>query len=353
MNDTPEFSSIFSMSKKLEIERLDRELSTVMRDEYKLNDEINHLLDTGTYQFPDVLHSQTDKRILTRVQDNFSAKIHIKRIPLYFHQHDFIEILYVYKGSCKQYIDNLSNCIILQEGDIFLLNQNFIHAIMQEDEQAILIKIDLPTDILSYEFIQKLNHKSDLFEFFVEAKAPQNKYYHYLHYTGCTTNEKSLIEKIMTEYYMQYAYSEEAITCYLQLLMILLERNSNPHHSYRYKLTHNSIPAGEIVQYIYEHSETVTLEELSRVFSFNQTYLSRIIKENCKMNFQNLVRESRLEKVASLLSSSDYSVDKIAQIVGYQNATPVYQGIKEKFGCSPAEYRKRYGKIKIEDSINE
>lgn len=48
-----------------------------------------------------------------------------------------------------------------------------------------------------------------------------------------------------------------------------------------------------------------------------------------------------------------YSVEKIAQIAGYQNATPVYQGIKEKFGCSPAEYRKSYGKIKIEDSINE
>ncbi|MCB5873746.1 helix-turn-helix domain-containing protein [Blautia producta] len=48
----------------------------------------------------------------------------------------------------------------------------------------------------------------------------------------------------------------------------------------------------------------------------------------------------RLEKAAVLLSSSGYSVEKIAQAVGYQNAVPIYQGIKEKFGCSPAEYRK-------------
>lgn len=353
MNDTPEFSSILLMSKELETERLERELSIIMRDEYKLNDEMKHLLDAGVYQFPDALHTKTDKRVLTRIQDKFSAKVHIKRTPLYFHQHEFVEILYMYRGSCKQYIENLSTCIILQEGDLFLLNQNVIHAIMQEDERAILIKIILPMAVLPHEFIQKMNHNSDLFEFFVEAKSLQSKYYHYLHYTGCTRNEKNLIERIMTEYYMKYDYYEETITCYLQLLMIFLERNSNIHHSYRYKLTYSSIQTGEIVQYIYEHSETVTLEELSRVFSFNQTYLSRIIKENCKMNFQNLVRESRLEKASVLLSSSDYSVEKIAQIVGYQNAVPIYQGIKERFGCSPSEYRKSYGKIRIEDSTNQ
>ena len=71
------------------------------------------------------------------------------------------------------------------------------------------------------------------------------------------------------------------------------------------------------------------------------------------MNFQELVRESRLEKAAVLLSSSDYSVEKIAQAVGYQNAVPIYQGIKEKFGCSPAEYRKSYGKMSIENSTNQ
>lgn len=353
MYDTPEFSSILLMSKELEIERLDRELSIIMRDEYKLSDEINHLLEIGCYQFPDVLQTKTDKRILTRIQDRFSAKIHIKRTPLYFHQHDFVEILYMYKGSCKQYIDNLSNCIVLHEGDLFLLNQNVIHAIMQEEEQAILIKMILPVTVFSYEFIQKMNHDSELFEFLVGAKSSQREYYHYLHYTGCIGDGKHLIERIMTEYYMEYDYCEETVMCCLQLLLIFLERSNELHDSHRYKLTHSSIQTGEIVQYIYEHSETVTLDELSSAFSFNKSYLSRIIKENCKMNFQDLVRESRLEKASALLSGSDYSVEKIAQMVGYQNAVPIYQGIKEKFGCSPSKYRKDYGKVRIEDSTNQ
>lgn len=355
MNGNPEFSTILSLSKASESQRLDRELSIVMRDEYKLDDETNRQLDSGIYQFPDVSQTKTDKKVLTRIQNELSAKIHIKRTPLYFHRHDFVEILYMYQGSCKQYLENLNHHIILNEGDLFLLNQNVIHAIMQEDEQAILIKIVLPVTTLSHEFIQKINHTSDLYEFFVETKSDQRKYYHYLHYYKCTDNNthlqvKSLIERIMSEYYMKSNYYEETIACFLQLLVISLERCAKEHSSLRYQLSHSALKTGEIVQYIYEHSQTVTLDELSRVFSFNQSYLSRMIKENCKMNFQDLVRENRLEKAAILLGSTDYSVEKIARIVGYQNAVPIYQGIKEKFGCSPTKYRNSYGKIKIDDS---
>lgn len=342
MNDTSEFSSILSMSKKLETKRLNRKLTIIMKDEYRLDDEINHLLDNGTYQFPDVLHTKTDKRVLTRTQSSFSAKIHIKKTPLYFHQHDFVEILYMYKGSCKQYIENLGHCVVLNEGDLFLLNQNVIHAIMQEDENAVLIKIILPVTMISHEFIRRIGGKGVLYEFFVGAKSLQREYYHYIHYKNCTGEEKKIIEKIMTEYYMQYKYCEETIECYLQLLMLFLERSNPMHCSCKYKLSHSSVETGRILQYIYEHSDTVTLEELSQVFSFNQSYLSRVIKESCKMNFLDLVREYRLEKAAALLTGSDYSVEKIAQMVGYQNAASVYQGIKEKFGLSPAEYRRTY-----------
>lgn len=336
------FSSILLMSRESESVRLGRELSIVMRDEYKLDDETDHLLNAGIYQFPDVRQIKTDKRILTRMQTQFSAKVHVKQTPLYFHRHDFVEILYMYRGSCRQYIENLSNCVILQEGDLFLLNQNVIHAVTQEDEQAILIKIVLPMEMISYEFIQKMEYGNELYDFFVDAKSPQGKYYHYLHYRNCTGEAKNLIERIMTEYYLQRRCYEESVKCYLQLLMIFLERNDRLYYGSRHKLTHSSIQTGRIVQYIYDHSDNITLEELSRVFSFNQSYLSRVIKENCKMNFTELVRECRLEKAAMLLISSDHSVEEIAMLVGYHNAVPVYQGMKEKFGVSPAEYRKNY-----------
>lgn len=353
MEITKNFNDILALSKKLETERLDRELNVIMQDEYELDDDLQKSLKDGTYQFPNALQAEINKWILIRVQKQFSAKIHIKRTPVYFHKHDFVEILYVYKGHCKQFIENLETCIVLQEGDLFMLNQSVIHALQQEDEQSVLIKMIVPMEWISYDFIQKMNHHSTLFDFFVSAKSPQREYYNYLQYCHCMGGGKLLIEKIMTEYYLKQSCYEVAIKSCLQLLMIFLERGPKEYRCCRYRLPHSSLQAGAILQYIYNHSENVTLEELAHVFSFSQSYLSRVIKENCRMNFQDLVRESRLEKAAVLLSSSDYSVEKIAQVVGYQNAVPIYQGIKEKFGCSPTEYRKNYSKMSIENSTNQ
>lgn len=77
-----------------------------MVDEYKIDDQLRKSLKNDTYQFPDTFQTKTDKQILTRVQDQFSAKIHIKRTPVYFHKHDFVEILYIYKGHCNQLLQD-------------------------------------------------------------------------------------------------------------------------------------------------------------------------------------------------------------------------------------------------------
>lgn len=348
MNDRRNFNYILALSKKLESERLNRELEEIMQDEYELDTELQCKLKNGIYQFPNVVQVKTDKQILTRVQNQFSAKVHIYRASPYFHKHEFIEILYVYKGSCKQFVETLDNCIVLHEGDLFMLNQNVIHALLQEDENSILIKIIVPTGWISHEFIQKLDHKNALFDFFVSAKSEWKEYYHYLQFHHCVGEAKTLVENITIEYYSKQQHFEEAIQNYLQLLMIFIERENKEYENFRYKLAHSSLQMGKIIQYIYEHSESVTLEELSKAFSFNKSYLSRIIKENCKANFQDLVRKCRLEKVAILLTNSNLSIEEIAQMSGYQNAAPIYKGIKEKYGISPTEYRKLSSKDKID-----
>ncbi len=71
------------------------------------------------------------------------------------------------------------------------------------------------------------------------------------------------------------------------------------------------------------------------------------------MNFLNLLRECRLEKTAVLLTSTNYSIEKIAELVGYRSTASVYQGVKEKFGMSPTEYRANYCQINRERIANE
>lgn len=352
-NDTPSFPDILKMSVKLETERLDRELKEVMMDEYMVDEELMQKLDDMVYEFPDVSQVKTDKRALTRTQNWFSAKIHIKRTPLYFHRHEFIEILYMYKGTCRQYIENLNTCIVLKEGDFFFINQNVIHALSQEDDDSILIKIIVPISWISYEFVQTIDHRSEWFNFFINAKSEKREYYHYIHVHQSSEDEKRFVENMMTEFYCQKCNYTEATKNYLQLLLINMSRGEREIDNCRYKLTYSSLQAGSVIQYIYDHCDSVTLEKLSEKFSFNQSYLSRMIKENCKVGFRDLLKEIRIEKSIVLLSGSDYSIEKIALMVGYRNAVPIYKEIKKKFGISPSEYRRLYSKNNIDVSTNQ
>lgn len=51
------------------------------------------------------------------------------------------------------------------------------------------------------------------------------------------------------------------------------------------------LQASSVIQYIYDHCDFVTLEKLSEKFSFNQSYLGRMIKENSKVGFRDLLKE--------------------------------------------------------------
>lgn len=343
-----DFKEILALSQSRETERLHRPLSTLMPDEYRLDNILRQQVSAGSYQFPDALVTGTDKRSLIRTQAEFSAKVHIPSAPLYFHRHEFVELLYMYRGQCKQYIENLSDCLPLQEGDVFLLNQSVTHGILQEDESSVLIKVIIPIDMPGHEFIRRLRGQQA--EFWTGMLSPRQEYYHYIRYTGCTGDGRLFIERMMEEYYSRNEYKEDACRCWLQLLFVDLERREG--QSRRYKLIHSAVEMGQITQYIYEHSESVTLEELAKVFSYSPSYLSRTIKESCGMTFLELLRECRLEKAVALLTSSGMPVEEIAVRVGYKSAASVYEGIKEKFGLSPGEYRRKYSQANVHHSAN-
>ena len=64
MENTKNFNDILALSKKLETERLDRELNVIMQDEYELDDDLQKSLKDGTYQFPNALQAEINKWIL-------------------------------------------------------------------------------------------------------------------------------------------------------------------------------------------------------------------------------------------------------------------------------------------------
>lgn len=311
MNTKLSFNNVLLLSDQEEEERLSHMMSELMSDEYKLNGTIS------------------------------AKKHHYLTIP-YFHQHDFIEMIYVYKGTCYQYIETKDQVILLKEGDIFLLNQNVLHALYQLRQEDIIIKVIIPLKYIGLDLLQKQSSSTSLFDFLSKFVYQKNVDYHYLHFhTMSNALIKLFVEQMVTEYYQKAIAYEEAICHYLNLLFIELGREHSIITNVQFEMRINRLHHEEMLSYMRENIQTITLDQLAGEFAYNKCYLSRLISEEFGVGFQKLLRDIRMEKMESLIRYTNLSVEEIAERVGYKNAVMIYKLFREKYGMTPSEYRRK------------
>lgn len=342
MNANGAFQSILELSDQEEKKRIDRSLDELMEDEYRLNSHTKKLIEDHNYVFPSLHQDQnTTADRLIRTQAAISAKKHYYGTVPYFHHHDFIEMVYVYKGLCYQYIESRDQLMVLKEGDLFILNQNVLHALHQPYAEDVMIKIIIPTQYLSLEFAQHQKFHYSIVDFLQKSVSAGNTSYHYLHFhTGRSPLIKFFIEQLVTEYYRKDLYFEDAMCCYLRLLFIELGRTPFVNDAVHFEMKARRLEYGELLNYVRANVKTITLGDLAEHFSYNKCYLSRLISEEFGKGFQHIVREVRMEEIERRIRYSNLPIEKIAEQVGYKNAVVIYKMIRDKYNMTPAEYRK-------------
>lgn len=85
--------------------------------------------------------------------------------------------------------------------------------------------------------------------------------------------------------------------------------------------------------------EPCTIQRLSTMFGLSPSRLKRNFKRVCGLSVHRYVRSVRLEQAAVLLQKSQSSSACIACELGYSNPSKFAAAFKERYGCSPREYR--------------
>ena len=96
----------------------------------------------------------------------------------------------------------------------------------------------------------------------------------------------------------------------------------------------------EIISYIQQNYQDVTLETLSDVFHLSKPYLSKYIREKAGMTFQDAVKKERMKKARTMLRETDLTVETVAAEVGYENVEHFNRLFKKSYGMTPVQYRK-------------
>lgn len=94
-----------------------------------------------------------------------------------------------------------------------------------------------------------------------------------------------------------------------------------------------------IIEFIRERCNSASLASVAERFCCHPNSVSRILKRELGVSFQEVLVAARMERAAELLKGSGMSVAQVAMACGYESMTHFYQAFKRMFGVTPAQFR--------------
>lgn len=261
---------------------------------------------------------------------------HNRYAPAFRHKHVFFELAYVLCGSCTQKINQ--DEITLTEGQFCLLAPHVSHSISVFDSSLVL-NILIRRGTFENLFYNMLYDGNKISLFFNQSLF-SNTGNSYLILD--TDRDKSLREHVLTmflEYTEKKNYYENILNSQLMILFAKILQNYEERIQYPLMTRKGNLVCMELIQYMEEHFDSVTLKELAETFHFSQGHCSRLIKAYTGKSFTQIIQSLRFQKARTLLTTTDISVVEISHMAGFENPEHFNRLFKKHFGTTPGKYR--------------
>lgn len=288
-----------------------------------------------------------DNSGMFRPQERIAVSVHptgdVPTLPkglvsLPFHRHEFVEIAYLWSGSCTMEVESAT--LSLSPGDFLMLDTRSAHR-PGVPNGSILLNLAVMTSFFNDSFFQNFDRDDVLAEFFASMLYSQKSEKCYIVFRPQNDPRiRQLIAMIVTEYFSQEICSvriTENLMTVLFSTMVRLQRQQNAQLSAQQFLEDGIV--AEILSYMRENILTVTRDSLADHFGYSYSYVSSVLQSATGMTFSKLKNILRLQQAERLLRRSDKPVVAVARLSGFSNVTSFYELFRRQYGISPQDYR--------------
>ncbi|MEE1161451.1 MAG: AraC family transcriptional regulator [Acutalibacteraceae bacterium] len=237
------------------------------------------------------------------------------------HLHKELEIIYVRKGKAVAYADK--NSYLLNAGDMFIAFPNQVHYYRTVIRGEFMVLIFSP-DIL-YDVSSKISKsKPDI---------------------NCFTplddgNLKDIFDSI---YSLDGEYKNIAISGYLNVVMSRIL----PKLRLQTVDTENNSAFFNVIDFCTRNfKDDITLDIVAEELHLSKYYISRLINNRLKQNFNEYINNLRISEACNLLRVTDEKIADISEDVGFGTIRSFNRAFKLVMGISPAEYRSKNNALK-------
>lgn len=237
------------------------------------------------------------------------------------HLHKELEIIYVRKGKAVAYADK--NSYLLSAGDMFIAFPNQVHYYRTVSKGEFMVLIFSP-DIL-YDISSKISKSKPDINCFTSLD---------------DGNLKDIFDRI---YSLDGEYKNIAISGYLNVVMSRIL----PKLRLQTVDAENNSAFFNIIDFCTRNfKDDITLDIVAEELHLSKYYISRLINNRLKQNFNEYINNLRISEACNLLRVTDTKIADISEDVGFGTIRSFNRSFKLIMGMSPAEYRSKNNALK-------
>ena len=193
-----------------------------------------------------------------------------------FHRQDFFFINYAYKQDYQALSYKYDNLITIREDECYIGQPYSGYALRGNSEtDLIIIGVLIRKDTFFREYLPTIYTDSDLFHFFIEPQS--NKFSdEFIHLApGKDHAIRSILEMMAMEYADRREDTQRLLKSMLQTLFLQIARRYRIENAKNAPVTLSE----QIIQYMADHSDVVTLKDIAAHFSYHPYYISALLRK--------------------------------------------------------------------------
>ena len=243
------------------------------------------------------------------------------------HWHDDLQLTFVMEGVIQ--IKSLYQTLELKKGESAFINRKILHQITEKEDahyQSLLFP--------------------DVFMKFYENSPVYRQVVQFLDNHNLTTvliQDRTMMD-IIERMRAQIARKEDPFYEYEMLLLMnqfileLMKRTEIPEKKVR---AEQNLCIQKCLTFIHDHyDEDITLEQIAAYGHISAGYCGRLFRNVLKTSPYEYLIDFRIKKSLDLLSSNEYTISRIAGLVGFNSLSHYIQCFKKRLNTTPKQYQK-------------
>lgn len=267
--------------------------------------------------------------------------VDINQLPRYIdipkHKHDFFELVCILSSKCTHLID--SHRYTHHAGDFVIIPPGIEHELHAKPD-CVCLTNKIRSSNFSETFSNIIRENSVFSSYFTQIL-------HTPHYQSALTihcgDDKFFRDTILLIYSQQMQgniYCETIIESLWLAIFSYILQNYQDTAEFLVSDTIQHTKMFEILNYIHENYQYITLNETARHFYCSTPYLSTKIRKMTGKTFTELIKTYKLHRATELLLQTDMKLDLICDEIGYKDSAQFIRTFKKYYKITPVQYRK-------------